>query len=246
MVVWLGDLGFYNLPYAENLLPTLAKGLVVTLQLNAVVIPLGFTLGFFLGWARTTKSKLMRGIGAVYVEIFRGLPPIVLIFFSFLISTLAIAKATANPFIARDVSLWLGAVALSFHSGAYQTEIVRAGIFSVPAGQIEAAESIGMTQRQTMFLVTLPQAFRVSLPALGNEFASVIKDTSLLNVIGWLELGQIGILQASSAIRVDFNLVFIVWVEIALLYFVITFVVIRAVRLIENHFKVPGLEAAEL
>lgn len=245
-MIWLGSLRLYNLPYAENLLPTLGKGLAVTLQLNAVVIPLGFTLGFFLGWARTTRSHVLRGLGAVYVEIFRGLPPLVLIFFSFLISTLAIARLTANPFVARDVSLWLGAVALAFHSGAYQTEIVRAGIFSVPAGQIEAADSIGLTRAQTMFLVTLPQAFRVSLPALGNEFASLIKDTSLLNVIGWLELGQIGILQASSAIRVDFNLVFIVWVEIAVLYFVITFAVIHAVRLVENRYKVPGLEVAEL
>jgi len=97
-----------------------------------------------------------------------------------------------------------------------------------------------------MFRVTLPQAFRVSLPPLGNEFASVIKDTSLLNIIGWLDLAQIGLLQVPAALKADFNLVFIIWIEIAMLYFVLTFVVTKAVRFVENAYKVPGLEAAEL
>jgi len=245
-LIYLGILHYYNLGYAESILPALGQGFLVTLRLVAVVIPLGFALGFFFGWARTTRSLLLRGLGAVYVEVFRGLPPIVLIFFSYLLTTLAILNISRNPFIAGDVALWMGAIALSFHSGAYQTEIIRAGLLSVPTGQIEASEAIGMSRWQTMFRVILPQAFRISLPPLGNEFASVIKDTSLLNVIGWLDLAQIGLLQVSTALKMDFNLVFIIWIEIAMLYFVLTFAVTKVVRFVENRYKVPGLEAAEL
>ncbi len=246
LVIWLGTLRYYNLGYAESILPGLVQGFLVTIRLVAVVIPLGFTLGFLFGWARTTRSLVLRGLGAAYVEVFRGLPPIVLIFFSYLITTLAILNLSKNPFIAGDVALWMGAIALSLHSGAYQTEIIRAGILSVPTGQIEAADSVGLSRWQTMFRVTLPQAFRVSLPPLGNEFASVIKDTSLLNIIGWLDLAQIGLLQVPAALNADFNLVFIIWIEIAMLYFVLTFAVTKVVRFVENLYKVPGLEAAEL
>lgn len=245
-VYWLGLKGVYDLPYAMLILPDLGRGFLVTLSIIAVVIPLGFTLGFLFGWARTTRSYLLRGLGAVYVEVFRGLPPIVLIFFSFLLTTLTILSVTHNPFIAGTLALWMGAIALALHSGAYQTEIIRAGILSVPTGQMEAADSIGMGKWQAMFRVTLPQAFRVSLPALGNEFASVIKDTSLLNIIGWLDLAQIGLLQVPRALMVNFDLVFIIWMEIAALYFVLTFIVTNGVRFIENRYKVPGLEAAEL
>ena len=245
-MIWLGTLHYYNLSYVKLILPNLGQGLLVTARLVAVVIPLGFLLGFLFGWSRTLRSVLLRGLGAVYVEIFRGLPPIVLIFFSYLISLLVLLSVTKNPIFAGEVALWMGAIALSLHSGAYQTEIIRAGILSVPTGQIEASDSIGMTRWQTMFRVVLPQAFRVSLPALGNEFASVIKDTSLLNIIGWIELAQIGFIEVPNALAIDFNLVFVVWAGIAVLYFILTYIVTRSVRLVENLYKVPGLEAAEL
>ena len=243
-LIFLGSEGLYNLNYAAFLLGPLAQGFFVTIELVAVVIPLGFTLGFLFGWARTTDSVLLRGLGAVYVDFFRSMPPLVLIFFSSLISALALLQLTRDPFIIRAASLWFGAIALAFHSGSYQAEIIRAGILSVPTGQLEAADSIGLGRWQTMFRIVLPQAFRVSLPALGNEFASVIKDTSLLNVIGWVELAQIAIIQVRGVVGTP--AVFVAWIEAALLYFVLTFVVTRTVRAIENNYKVPGLEAAEL
>jgi len=141
----------------------------------------------------------------------------------------------------------VGVLALALHSGAYQAEIVRAGILSVPTGQVEAADALGLTRLQTMFQVILPQAFRVSLPALGNEFASVIKDTSLISAIGALELSFFGLVLARAALtplRLDH--LFIIWLEIALLYFVLTTLVTFTVRQVENRYKVPGLEAASL
>lgn len=247
-IVELGLLGFYNLKYTlDNLLPPLLSGFVVTLRLIALVIPLGFGLGLFFGWVRTTQSTILRGLGASYVEFFRGMPPLVLIFFSYLSVTLVIRQITENPFLARDLSLLSGAVALAFHSGGYQAEIIRAGLLSVPTGQLEAADSLGLSRFQSMFRVVLPQAFRVSLPALGNEFASVIKDTALLSVIGWADLaGAAAILVPATLSTQGIGMVLVMWIEVALLYFVITFIVARTVRGIENAFKVPGLEAAEL
>ena len=140
----------------------------------------------------------------------------------------------------------MGALALAFHSGAYQAEIIRAGLLSVPTGQLEAADAIGMSRFQSAFRVVLPQAFRVSLPALGNEFSSVIKDTSLLNVIGWVDLIQLAFVNTYAGFSQYVYSSLVIWIEIAILYFVITFCVNRTVRAIENTFKVPGLEAAEL
>lgn len=246
VIVWLGIAGLYDSTFALGLFSDLLKGLAVTVQAVAVVIPVGFTVGFFVGWARTSRSRVLRGTGSLYVEFFRSMPPITLIVFSSLIVTLLIQAY----FFVEDPHLFalaVGMLALALHSGSYQAEIIRAGILSVPAGQVEAAEALGLTKLQTMFRVTLPQAFRVSLPALGNEFASVIKDTSLISAIGALELSFYGLVLVRDALlplRLDH--VFIIWLEIALLYFVMTTLVTFTVRQIENRYKVPGLEAASL
>lgn len=240
-----GQLGYYNLDYATDILPILFLGVEVTLRFLAFILPFGFGLGFLMGWARTSRSSTLRGGAAVYVEFFRGIPPLVLIFFSALI----VGLIARQVFFVEDPSAYAiaaGAVALGVHSSAYQAEIIRAGILSVPTGQLEASHALGLTQGQTIVRVTLPQAFRVSLPALGNEFASVIKDTSLLSVISALELMSRGLLFVPRTIFLDFNLVFIIFTEVALLYFVITFAVTRTMRAVENAFKVPGLEAAQL
>jgi len=98
-----------------------------------------------------------------------------------------------------------------------------------------------------MFVVVLPQAFRLSLPALGNEFSSSIKDTSLLNVIGWMELGGVSLALAANSIEYSHYLAgsLVVWIEAAFLYFVVTYIATRTVRGVEDLFKVPGLEVAK-
>ena len=245
VLVWIGLAGYYNLRYAESLLPFLLAGLRGTALFVVVAIPLGFSLGLLMGWARVSRSWYMRAIGSVYVEFFRGIAPLALIVFSSII----ISALVQRVFYVEDPAAYAiaaGLIALSLHSSAYQAEILRAGILSVPTGQVEAAEAIGLTRGRAMVRVTLPQAFRVSLPALGNEFASVIKDTSLLSVISALELSYAGGVRVPSALQLDFNLVFLIWIEVALLYLVLTFAVTRTVRLVENVSKVPGLEAAEL
>ena len=245
VVVWLGYRGLFDITYAQSIVDDLLDGLVVTLIAVAVVIPVGFVVGFSFGWARTTRSWVLRATGTTYVEFFRSMPPLVLIVFSSLVISLLLRTYlyVEDPFA---IALGVGILALALHSGSYQAEIVRAGILSVPTGQVEAAEALGLTRMQTMFRVTLPQAFRVSLPALGNEFAVVIKDTSLISAIGGLEVSFAGSALVRGAIELSLNHVFIIWVEVALLYFLLTTIVTVTVRKVENRYKVPGLEAAAL
>jgi len=244
LVVWLGVRGYYNIHYLASITPILLQAFVVTLELIAVVVSLGFLVGFTIGWSRTSRHPIVRGIGGLYVDFFRSMPPLVLIAFAFLISLTSFASFIRNPYAVQSIALWLGVVVLGLHSGAYQAEIVRAGILSVPAGQTEAADAIGLSKIRTMFLIVLPQAFRVALPPLGNEFSSVIKDTSLLNVIGWLELSGIGLFQVLPALRVSVFGPLMVWTEIGILYLIVTSVLNGTVRALENVFKVPGLEVA--
>lgn len=248
-LIYLGQIGVYNLTVARAVVPAVLQGFQLTLELVALVIPLGFTMGFLMGWARTTQSAFLRGLGAVYVDFFRSMPPLALIVFAFLLSLLPLHNLIADPGLQKLIPQLLGAIALALHSGAYQAEIIRAGILSVPTGQHEASDAIGLTRWQAMFRVVFPQAVRVSLPPLGNEFSSVIKDTSLLSAIGLFELSGIGeTIAFGTSTQYNYPIylaAILIWVEIAICYFVVTFAVNRTVRAVENHYKVPGLEAAQ-
>lgn len=247
--IYLGQIRIYNLTVAQAVFGPITQGFWTTMGLIAVVIPLGFTMGFFMGWARTTQSAFLRGMGAVYVDFFRSMPPLALILFAYLLSLLPLHQLNVSPTLQKQIPQLLGSIALALHSGAYQAEIFRAGIQSVPTGQHDAADAIGLTRGQSMFRIIFPQAVRVSLPPLGNEFSSVIKDTSLLSAIGVFDLSGIGqtiVFQTAYTYRYAVYLTaLIIWIEIAILYFVITFVLNRTVRAVENHYKVPGLEAAQ-
>ncbi len=255
ILVLLGVLRVYDLPYAIAILPALVQGFTWTLGLVAIIIPLGFILGFVLGNGRVSHSWFVRAVCTTYVEFFRGMPPTVLIVFAFTISVAIIGEI---PFLRLRIldpltfGLFMATFALAAHSSSYQAEIIRAGILSVPAGQREAAEAIGMGKGSILTRITLPQMFRVSLPALGNEFASVIKDTSIISLVGALDLTFQGnnlitaLFAGTSGTRVSLDIIFVVWVEIAVLYFVMTFAVTRILQYTERKYRVPGLEAAQL
>jgi len=248
----LGYLHVYRLAFALGALHSFlnvhpVQGFLLTLEVVGVILPVGFGLGFLIGWARTTRFVILRGLGSVYVDFFRSMPPIALIFFFALITGLELRGSGIDPYTAQTLIMWMGVIALALHTAAYQAEIMRAGILSVPSGQTEAADALGLSRLRSMFVVVLPQAFRLSLPALGNEFSSSIKDTSLLNVIGWMELGGIALALAANSIEYSHYLAgsLVVWMEAAFLYFVVTFIATRTVRGIEDLFKVPGLEVAK-
>ena len=246
VVYWLGTRGLYDLSYARGVFPALWTGFLLSVGLVSVIIPLGFAVGFLVGWARTSRSAIARGFGSIYVDFFRSMPPIVLVVFASIIGLYLLRTSDLDFYLRHTLVLWAGVLALALHTAAYQAEIVRAGILSVPSGQTEAADAIGMSRARTLVSVVFPQALRVSLPALGNEFSSVIKDSSLLSVIGWLELSGLGLVQVYSGILVYPLAPIIIWLEVAVFYFVITFAFNTAIRGIENLSKVPGLEVVSV
>lgn len=217
----------------------LFSGLLGTLGYLAIVMPLGTALGFLWGWARLSRRRVLSWPAGFLVETLRGVPPIVLVIFAYLFGASILPRAW-NPL---QSALLLAAVALALHTAAYQAEIFRAGFQSVPTGQIEAAQSVGMTGAQVMARVVLPQALRLSLPPLGNELATVIKDTSILGAVGALELfSSAGDFLGRPGVLGRIPWVLAVWVIVAGVYLAVTFAVTHGLRLLERRLRVPGLE----
>lgn len=227
-------------------------GFFGTLYYVGLALPLSVTIGFLMGWARVARFRIFSWPASLYVNLFRGLPPLILVIFASLFGTDLVPQPILDRFLAGlrrgEVAVVLAAIAIAMHSSAYQAEIFRAGFQSVPRGQLEAAQALGLRPGQAMRFVLLPQTFRLSLPPLGNEFAVLIKDTSLLAAIAGTELvaksrDLLGILPASGF---PLEWIFAVWTVVALTYFVITFSVTRGLLLLERRFHAPGLEAISI
>ncbi|TLZ44226.1 MAG: amino acid ABC transporter permease [Methanobacteriota archaeon] len=220
------------------------SGIFGTLQYLAIIIPLSVAIGFSVGWARLSRFRVLTWPLSVYVDFFRGMPPIILVIFASLLGP----SLVPARFHSQGLGILMGALALGLHSGAYQSEIFRAGFMSVPRGQLEAAESLGMTFGQAMHFVVLPQALRLSVPPLANELAVVIKDTSLLAIIGALDLFGLSNIFSQQAVFGSNQLwwVFVVWTAVALVYFVMTFSVTELLNWIDRRYHVKGLEAVSV
>ena len=170
---WLKSIGeaFYNAWVPEKRYLAYLSGLRMTLLISLFAVILGILIG-----SRHTKSpvvKFLNKLAVLYVTVIRGTPMIVQIL---IIYNLIFTSPNTNPVI-------VGAVCCGINSGAYVAEIIRAGIESIPIGQMEAGRSLGMPYRMTMTTIILPQAIRNILPALGNEFISLIKETSVISII---------------------------------------------------------------
>jgi arginine/lysine/histidine/glutamine transport system substrate-binding and permease protein len=195
-------------------LPTLLQGVLVTLQLTVVTVVLGLIGGSLIGIVRLSQIRSVRWLARGYVDFFRGTPLLVQIFMIYF-GLPAIAQQLGfnfsfNPFVA-------GVIALTLNSAAYIGEIVRAGIQSIDRGQAEASHSLGLTPVQTMRFVIFPQAFRRMIPPLGNEFISLLKDTSLVAIIGFEELFRKGQLIVADNYRA-----FEIYAAVAVIYLCLT------------------------
>ena len=157
-------------------------GVPLTLIISVVSISIAIVLALAGALGRLSKNALIYGTASLYVSLVRGTPLIVQIIFVYY------ALPQVIPATANVPSLYLGIIALSFNYGAYMTEIFRAGIIAVPRGQREAAEALGMREGLVMRRVVLPQAVRIVIPAIGNDFISMTKDSALVSVIGVQEL----------------------------------------------------------
>jgi len=150
----------------------LIDGVTTTLQFTCIAVFLGVILGTFVAILKMSKFKIVRFLISIYIEVIRGTPILLQLFvFYFVLPSLL-------PFLDLSPFMWV-AIAMCVNSGAYVSEIIRSGIQAVDKGQAEAARSLGLSQSQTMMKVILPQAVRNILPALGNEFIMILKETSL-------------------------------------------------------------------
>ena len=156
------------------------QGLGVTLLLSLVIVIVGTLLGFLLAMLRLSNWKIVKirplnTLAGIYVEIVRGTPMLLQLYFFYFMLPMAFPKMNLSPVVCATVALCL-------NSAAYVSEVIRSGIQAVDKGQMEAARCLGLTGRQAMFKVVLPQAVRNILPALGNEFINMIKQVSLASV----------------------------------------------------------------
>ncbi|MFN9169744.1 MAG: ABC transporter permease subunit, partial [Dolichospermum sp.] len=179
-------------------LPILLNGALVTLQLAFISGLLGLISGSLIGIIRLSTIKPLRFLARAYIDFFRGTPLLVQIFMIYFGLPAIFQEIGFNLTLNRFIA---GVVALSLNSAAYIAEVVRGGIESIENGQTEAAKSLGLNPLQTMIYVIFPQAFRRMIPPLGNEFISLLKDTSLVAVIGFEELFRKGQLIVSENYR---------------------------------------------
>ena len=215
----------FDMDLVFNSFPLLLVGAGVTIQITVLSTAIGFVIGLIVGVARISHVRLLRMLAEVYVEFFRGTPLLVQIFL-FYFALPVLTGQRIDPFIAA-IS------ACGINSGAYVAEIFRAGIQSVDDGQMEAGRSLGMTWLQTMRYIIVPQAFKRVIPPLGNEFIAMLKDSSLVSVIGFEELtrrGQLIIAKTYGS--------FEIWLSVAVIYLVMTLTISRFVAYLERRYRV--------
>ena len=215
----------FDMNLVVNSFPLLLIGAGVTIQITVLSTASGFVIGLIVGVARISNLRVLRMLAEVYVEFFRGTPLLVQIFL-FYFALPVITGQRIDPFIAA-IS------ACGINSGAYVAEIFRAGIQSVDDGQMEAGRSLGMTWLQTMRYIIVPQAFKRVIPPLGNEFIAMLKDSSLVSVIGFEELtrrGQLIIAKTYGS--------FEIWMSVAVIYLVMTLTISRFVAYLERRYRV--------
>ena len=214
-------------------MPYYFEGIKYTLLISFVAVLFGAFFGSLLFYMKSSnfhiwKIKPLKIIAVAYIEIIRGTPMILQIF---------IVYAGAEPFFGMDLSALQAAfVAIALNSAAYVSEIVRAGIDAVDKGQMEAARSLGMKKSTAMMLIVVPQAVRNILPAIGNEFVAVIKESSMASVVGVGELMYAAKIVQGSTYRSLEPLI-----VAAGFYFILTFTLGRVISLIERRMKVSDI-----
>jgi len=212
----------FDLSFLLKYIPVLFIGLKMTLLVSVLATLLGIGIGLIGGLGRISKIFIIRTIFSLYVQIVRGIPLLVFLMFIYfgLGSIINIHPLTAA----------IGG--LGIFSGAYIAEIVRGGIESVPKGQWEAAQAIGLNYLQQMRLIILPQALRAVLPALAGQFIILIKDSSLVSAISIVELTLI-----SNNLVVRTFRPFEIWTLTALFYLTLTYTLSRIVGILEKKYK---------
>lgn len=219
----MAGIGF-NIDLFIDILPELLRGAKITIELTAASVAIGTLIGLIIGMGRISHFKIFNYPATLYVEFIRGTPllvQIMIVYYGLPALGINLGQMTS------------GIVALSLNSGAYVGEIFKAGIKSIKKGQTEASFSLGLDYLQTMRYVILPQATRNILPALGNEFIALLKDSSLVSVIAITELLRSGMLVYSRTYNAWTPLL-----GVAMVYICMTIPLSRMVQYVEKRWEI--------
>ena len=218
----------------------LSGGVLTTLWVTLVAFFAATVLGLLIALARTSGNRLLREVATFYVEIIRGIPVLVFLFYvafvgaPFMVGAVnwLLAPFDAAVTVRQFDFAWRAIVALTICYSAFIAEIFRAGIESVQRGQIEAARSLGLSPWKCFRLVTFPQALRTILPPLANDFVSMIKDSALVSALGVQDITQLGKVYSSGTF-----LFFETYNIVAFLYLSMTITLSLLIRLLERHLR---------
>ena len=225
----------------RQVLDTLSKGIGITIFVTVVGFAMAMALGLGLAVMSLSRWQILRQLSRFYIEVVRGVPIIVLLLYvAFVIAPVLVVGWNAlretiglDPIRARDFDLmWRAIIALTLGYSAFIAEIFRAGLQSVETGQVEAAEALGMNGWLRFRLIVFPQAFRRILPPLGNDFVAMVKDSSLVSVLGVSDITQLGKVTAAGNFRYfeTYNIV-------ALIYLVMTITLSLLLRRLEQYLR---------
>ena len=247
-IMLLGVLAVWSVVREEDyriIFRAVSRGIVTTLYVSVIAYVAAAAVGLLFGLMRASHRRVLREAASVYIEVVRGVPMLVILYYVafvaapaavVLINRLAeplIAAGWMEPLSVRRVDfVWRAIIALTIGYSAFLAEIFRAGIEAVPRGQLEAALSLGMTRRQAMLHVVLPQAARTVLPPLGNDFVAMIKDSALVSVLGVGDITQQAKVYSASSFRF-----FETYNTVAFLYLVMTIGLSILVRALERRLR---------
>ena len=206
-------------------------GARTTVLISLITVFFGFILGCLISFMKLSKNKLLHGFAGIYITVIRGTPLLVQLYIVYFQLDFIPFPETTVLGVALDRALPC-AIALSINSSAYVAEVIRSGIQAVDEGQMEAARSIGFKYGESMRLVILPQAIRNILPALGNEFVTVIKESSIVSVIGISDL----MYSTNGVIAITYRSLPCLAIA-ACLYFILTFTGSRLIAVLEKRMK---------
>ncbi|MCR9121484.1 MAG: amino acid ABC transporter permease [Phyllobacteriaceae bacterium] len=224
---------------------TVWRGVQITVFVTLVGFAMASLLGLLLALMALSNSLVLRQIARFYVEVIRGIPIIVLLFYIAFVGAPGLVwlinAATwpaqqagwMEPLLVRDISLlWRAILALMIGYSAFIAEVFRAGILAVDKGQIEAAEALGLSPFQRFRFIVFPQAIRTILPPLGNDFVAMVKDSSLVSVLGVADITQMGKVYASGSFRF-----FETYSIVAYIYLILTIGLSLALRQLEKRLR---------
>ena len=247
-IMLLGVLAVWSVVREEDyriIFRAVSRGIVTTLYVSVIAYVAAAAVGLLFGLMRASHRRVLREAASVYIEVVRGVPMLVILYYVafvaapamvVLINRLAeplIAAGWMEPLSVRRVDfVWRAIIALTIGYSAFLAEIFRAGIEAVPRGQMEAALSLGMSRRQAMLHVVLPQAARTVLPPLGNDFVAMIKDSALVSVLGVQDITQQAKVYSASSFRF-----FETYNTVAFLYLVMTIGLSILVRALERRLR---------